>query len=120
MLTKMHIKANLYQLQDKLEKLAPKKSLTENTNESSTDFFPYQSAKVESYILLAKLSPADEYFELNAWLKNIDDHNSVPNKKSSKFISLIDSNETRMVSIQPSVISYQLSAIAVSLRSKLY
>ena len=77
-------------MQDKLENLA------QTNNQSSTDVCPNQSAKTESYILLAKLEPyqgKDEYL-LSAWLV-LDNDNSVPNEKSSKIISLIDSNETR-------------------------
>ncbi|MGD1701381.1 trypsin-like peptidase domain-containing protein [Dapis sp. BLCC M229] len=76
------------QLQEEVEKLAPKKSLTENTNKSSKDFFSNLSEKLDSYILATLIPDQDEYFFLNAWLI-IDD--SVQN--ISKFQSLLDSNE---------------------------
>ncbi|MGB3507896.1 MAG: trypsin-like peptidase domain-containing protein [Microcoleaceae cyanobacterium] len=76
------------QLQEVVEKLAPKKPLTENTNKSSTDFFYNQSEKLDSYILATLIPDQNEYFFLNAWLI-IDD--SVQNL--SKFQSLLDSNE---------------------------
>ena len=75
-------------LQEKLEKLAPKKSLTENTNKSSTDFFSNQSEKLDSYILATLIPDQNEYFFLNAWLI-IDD--SV--QDISKFQCLLDSSE---------------------------
>lgn len=76
------------QLQEELEKLAPKKYLTENINKSSTDFFSNHSEKLDSYILATLIPDKNEYFCLNAWLI-IDD--SVQNL--SKFQSLLDPNE---------------------------
>lgn len=73
------------QLQNKLEKLGLKKSLTENANKSSNDFF---SKKLDSYILATIIPDKNEYFFLNAWLI-IDD--SV--QDISKFQHLLDSNE---------------------------
>ncbi len=75
-------------LQEELEKLAPKKSLTENTNESSTDFFSNRLEKLDSYLLATLIPDQDEYFLLNAWLI-IDD--SV--QDISKFQGLLESNE---------------------------
>ena len=76
------------QLQEEVEKLAPKNPLTENTNKSSTDFFSEELEKVESYILATLIPDENEYFFLNAWLI-IDD--SVQNL--SKFQSLLDPKE---------------------------
>ena len=75
-------------LQEELEKLAPKKSLREHINKSSTDFFSNRSEKLDSYILATLIPDRDEYFLLNAWLI-IDD--SV--QDISKFQGLLESNE---------------------------